>query len=175
MLFHNTGGRQLSRLEFRYDNAGRLIEEVQINNEDALPPDILASLNQAQLETVRALFGVGGAATRRAHRYDAQGRRAETRSRIGRIGGDNKTMAYNDHGDQILEISENHEQEYGIDDEGRLSDTPTKERVTRSEARFRYDYDAHHNWVTKTVESRGDIDQEFALCSVERRTITYLE
>jgi YD repeat-containing protein len=174
VLFHDTAGRELSRLEFRYDDAGRLIEEVQMNNEDALPPEILASLNEAQLETARALFGVGGAGFRRAHRYDAQGRRAETRSRFG-LGGDHKTRVYNDHGDQILEIFENNEQEYGIDDEGRRSDAPTNERVTRSEARFLYDYDTHHNWVTKTVESRGGIDQEFAVCSVERRTITYLE
>ena len=43
------------------------------------------------------------------------------------------------------------------------------------EQRFRYDYDARGNWVTKTVEGRGGADHDFTLSSVERRTIGYFE
>jgi hypothetical protein len=60
-------------------------------------------------------------------------------------------------------IEENFEQEsrdYNIDDEGRLSDSPTKESVSRSEARFHYEYDALSNWVNKAVESRPGADRD---------------
>jgi hypothetical protein len=172
--FHDRAGRLLSRVEFRYDQDGNLIEEAQMNLAERLPPEILASLNQAQLEAVRALLG-GGEPIRRIHRYDEQGRRAETRSRMGLLGEDKKTVAYNDHGDQIEEISEHHQREYGMDDEGQLSDAPTSESASRSEARFCYDYDTFGNWVMKTIESRGGTDQDFTVSSVERRTISYFE
>jgi len=94
---------------------------------------------------------------------------------MGPLGGDRKTMAYNDHGDQIEEVFEHDRREYGLDDEGRLSDAPTKESVSRSEARFRYDYDTHGNWVMRTIESRGGTDQDFTQSSVERRTVSYFE
>jgi hypothetical protein len=175
LLFYDGAGRLLSRVEFRYDRAGNLFEEAQTNAANTLPPAMLASLNNAQLETVHTLFGVAGEPRRRIHRYNEQGRRVETRARMEPLGGNSKTVAYNDHGDQIEEVFEHDEREYGIDDEGRLSDAPTKESVSRSEARFRYDYDAGGNWVMKTVESRGGTDQNFTLSSVERRTIGYFE
>ena len=56
-----------------------------------------------------------------------------------------------------------------------LADAPTRRSVSRSEARFRYGYDAHANWVMKTVESRGGTDQDLTLSSVERRRIGYFE
>jgi hypothetical protein len=120
VIFHDTAGRQVSRVEFRYDESGHMVQEAQTNADEALPPEMLASLNQAQLEAVRELFGAGGKPILRTHRYDGQGRRAETRSRIGPLGGDTKTVTYNDHGDQIQEIYEHESRDYGIDDEGRL-------------------------------------------------------
>ena len=175
LLFYDEAGRLLSRVEFRYDRDGNLVEEAQTNAAEIIPSELLTSLNQAQLETVRALFGVAGEPMRRMHRYNVQGCRAETRSRMGPLGGDRKTMAYNDHGDQIEEVFEHDRREYGLDDEGRLSDAPTKESVSRSEARFRYDYDTHGNWVMRTIESRGGTDQDFTQSSVERRTVSYFE
>lgn len=175
LLFYDGAGHLLSRVEFRYDRDGNLIEEAQTNVVEMLPPEMLTSLNQAQLETVRALLGAAGEPVRRMHRYNEQGRRTETLSRMGPLGGNSKTMAYNEHGDQIEEVFEHEERDYGIDDEGRLSDAPTRESASRSEARFRYDYDAHGNWVMKTVESRGGMDPDFTLSSVERRTLGYFE
>jgi hypothetical protein len=84
-------------------------------------------------------------------------------------------MAYNEHGDKIQELCEHEGRDYGIDDEGRLSDSPTRESVSRSEARFHYDYDSRGNWVSKRVESRGGTKNDFILSSVERRTVTYFE
>lgn len=175
LLFYDGTARLLSRVTFSYDGDGNLVEEAQTNVAETLPPEMLMSLNLAQVETVRVLFGGAGEPIRRTHRYDHQGRRVETRSRMDLLGEDRKTAAYNDYGDQVEEHSGHESREYGIDDEGRLSDAPTREHVSRSEARFRYDYDAHANWVMKTVESRGGTDQDFTLCSVERRTIAYFE
>jgi hypothetical protein len=80
-------------------------------------------------------------------------------------------MAYNEHGDQIGEISEEEQRDYSIDDQGRLSDSPTRESVRRSEARFLYDYDLRGNWIKRTVKARGGADQDFSLSSTEQRTL----
>ena len=86
-----------------------------------------------------------------------------------------KTVTYNDNGDPILEVSEHEERELAMDDDGRLADTPTRERAWRMEARFHYEYDAHGNWLLKTVESRPSEDRDFTPSSVERRSLTYFE
>jgi YD repeat-containing protein len=173
LLFRDLAGRELSRVEFRYDDAGQLMEEAQTRSEDVLPPEMLASLNPAQLQTLRGLFGAGGESIRRTHAYDEQGRRVETRSNIGTLGFDRKTVTYNKHGDPIVEVYEHEERDCAIDEEGRITGSPTRENVSRSEARFRYDYDSQGNWVSKTVEGRPGSEDEFFLSAVERRTITY--
>jgi YD repeat-containing protein len=197
LFFYDGAGRQLSRVEFRYDPDGNLVEEAQTIAAEMLPPEMLASMNPAQSETMRRLFGMAGEPMRTMHSLqqlraqrtrsarllgksfrscvaalrglcacNEQGRRIETRSRMGPLGGNVRTMAYKDHGDLIGETSERDERQCGIDDEGRLSDASTRESVSRSEARFRYDYDARRNWVMKTVEGTS---------SVERRAITYFD
>src|SRR5215469_10700354 len=45
LLFRDLAGRELGRVELRYDDAGRLIEEAQTRAEEVLPPEMLASLN----------------------------------------------------------------------------------------------------------------------------------
>ena len=67
---------------------------------------------------------------------------------------DRKTVTYNEHGDPAVELFEHEEREYSLDEEGRIADSPTRENVSRSEARFRYDYDPQGNWVSKAVEGR---------------------
>jgi hypothetical protein len=172
--FYDEAGRLLSRVEFKYDRDANLVEEAQTKSGEMFS-GTFAGMNEAQLETVRALLGAGGEPITRMHRYDELGRRVETRSRIDPLSEDKTTRAYNDHGDQIEEISEHNQRDYGIDDDGRLSDSPTSERLTRSEACFRYDYDAFGNWVTKTIESRAGMDKDFTVSSLERRTIGYFE
>jgi hypothetical protein len=87
-------------------------------------------------------------------------------SRALRLGG-------NDHGDQIEEVCELDQREYGIDDQGQLSTSPTRESVSRSEARFQYDYDARGNWILKRVEARSGTGQDFSLSTLEERVLTY--
>jgi YD repeat-containing protein len=174
LLFSDRGGRTLSRVEFVYDEMGRLVEEAQTMVTEALPPEVVAGLSSAQLEALRALFGAGTA--RRVHGYDAQGHRIETHtSMFGALGGDSKTMTYNDHGDQIEEIWKHEQRDYNIDDEGRLSDSPSRERVSRTEARFHYNYDARGNWIKKVVEARAGTDVEFSVSSIEDRILVYYD
>jgi YD repeat-containing protein len=133
-------------------------------------------MNPAQLEAIHTLLGAGGEPARRRHHYDGRGHRIETSSSVfGPLGRDRKTMAYNDHGDLIRELSEDERHEYDIDDEGRLSEKPDTESTSRSEVRFHYDYDGRGNWIMKRVESRATSDQEFAVSSVERRTLVYYD
>ncbi|HEV2691063.1 MAG TPA: hypothetical protein VGV35_21050 [Bryobacteraceae bacterium] len=173
ILFQDIAGRMLSRVEFVYDEAGRLIEEAQTRAEEALPAELLAQMKPEQLGAVRALFGVGKP-TRRLHRYDLQGRRCETRSQLPPLGSDRKTTIYNNHGDPIEEHSESESREYSIDDDGRLSDRPIQETASSSEARFEYDYDAHGNWVKKMVKGAAT-GQDFTIASIEERTLTYYD
>jgi hypothetical protein len=119
-----------------------------------------------------ALFGAGPA--RRLHRYDARGHRIETHTwMFGGLGRDSRTMTYNDHGDQIEEISEHEQRDFNIDDQVGLSDSPAREKVSRSEARFHDDYDARGNWIKKAIEARGGTDGEFFVSSIEHRTLAY--
>jgi len=171
--FRDLAGQELSRVELRYDDAGRLVEEAQTNSQEVLPPEMLADLNTAQLEIVRRFFGAGTESIRRIHAYDEHGRRVETRTKIGPLDCDRKTVSFNEHGDPLVEVDEHEERDHGIDDEGRISDGRDPQNVSRSEARFRYDYDGHGNWVSKTVECRSGSEDEFSLSSEERRTITY--
>ena len=174
LLFHDKDGRTLSRVEFVYDDTGNLVEEAQTMAADVLPAEMLAALTSGELETMRALLGAGAA--RRQHCYDARGLRIETHTRMfGALGRDSKRMTYNHQGDQIEEMSEYEQRDFSIDDRGRLSSDPTKESVSRSEARFRYDYDVRGNWIKKAVEARSGADAEFSLSSVEQRTIDYYD
>ncbi len=175
LILYNGAGNPLSRVEFRYDHNGNLVEEAQTNAEAMLPPGVPTSMNPARLETVRRLLGVGGEPIRRTHRYNDEGRRIATRQRIVPFGEDRKTMAYNDRGDRAEEVSEHEQREFTLDEEGRLTAIPSKASVSRSEARFRYEYDAHGNWVMKTVGCRYGADQDYTVTSVERRTLDYFE
>jgi hypothetical protein len=170
LLFEDGSGNLLNRVHFLYDNDGHLVEEAQTNMAETLPPEMVAAMSEVQLAAARILLGSAGEPTRRTHSYDAKGRRAGTRLRIGLLSDESTTRTFNDHGDQVEEVNETVAREYKLDDEGRLSDTPVKERVSRSETRMRYDYDTHGNWVMKAVES-----QTGQVWSVEHRTISYFE
>jgi hypothetical protein len=82
-------------------------------------------------------------------------------------------MTYNSHGDLLEELSACEQSNWSIDEHGQLLDSANKTSVSRSEARFQYDYDARGNWVKKVVESRGGTDLEFRVSTVEERTLTY--
>jgi len=172
MAFQDAAGRLLSRVEFAYDEAGCLVMEAQTRMADSLPTEMTANLNEAVADAVRALIAAG---TVQRHVYDARGRRIETQSSTaGSLARDRKTTTYNDRNDPIAEVSEHEDREYSIDDEGRIAENPeSRQRVSRSEARINYAYDAFGNWIEKIVEGRAGADQDFAVSAIERRSLTY--
>ncbi len=163
-LFQDQSGRLLSRVDFRYDNDGNLIEETQTHIAAAMPSGLTQEATAVHLEAVRALIGP----IHQLHTYDQQGYRVQTRMRIGQLNDETITRAYNDHGDEIEVISESVSRGYNLDGEGRISEVPSEGRATHSQTMFRYDYDARANWTVKAVESpTGE------LSVIERRAITY--
>jgi YD repeat-containing protein len=170
LVLRNSAGRVLSRVEFAYDAAGHLISEEQTNLADLLPAEKLTEMTPAKAAAVHDLLSAG---TTRQHRYDDRGRRIETHSPMGELGWSRYTMAYNERGDKIEQVSEDDSRAGDIDDEGRFIENRAEARMHRSEARFRYEYDSHGNWLTKVVEGRSGGDGEFEVSSRERRGLTY--
>jgi YD repeat-containing protein len=168
-VLQDSNGRLLCRVEFTYDDAGRLVSEQLTSLADMPPAEHLAKMTPAAAAAARVL-----ASTTRHHRYDDRGRRIETRtSMFGPLGLSWQTMAYNEHDDKIEEISEDDHRAGSIDDEGGFIESPAERSVHRSEARFRYEYDSHGNWIAKVVEGRNDADKEFTVSTRERRTLVY--
>jgi YD repeat-containing protein len=174
LLFHDKDARRLSHVDFDYDEAGNLIEEAQFRDGDMLPAELLAGLNPAQLETGRALFGGAGEPfTRLRHHYDEHGRRIESTNQFTAMNVDRRLLTYNEHGDPSQEVFEQEHADFQVDDAGRIPDTTSNQRASRSEARFRYQYDDGGNWMEKIVDARSRADQDFLVSSTERRIITY--
>lgn len=144
MLFHDAAGLPLSRVEFRHDDIGNLIEEEQIREGLEPFPEMLTHLNPAQPRC-------GPRAVRKSEA-------APSLRRTRRPGG---------------RVSESEHQEYGIGDNGELSAKPDSKKTSRSEYRFRYEYDARGNWIVKTGESCFGEEREFRMFSVERCVLTY--
>lgn len=174
LLFHDASERLLSRVAFTYDADGNLIEELQTRPWEGLG-DVLNEVPRDQLEAVQAMLTSIGQPIRVTHRYDSVGHRVETHMQFGLLSDETKRMSYNENGDEITQVSETHSRGCGPDEQGKLAPVPDTERVSGSEARFLYEYDAYGNWTMKTVEGRGGIDSEFSVSSIERRTIQYFE
>lgn len=175
-VFRDSEHRPIIRVTLRYDNGGRLVEESQTTmKEQILPPEMMAQLNPGQLQTVKAIFGVGSVGRKNVHRYDSQGRRVETITSMGPSGFERKTMDYNDEGDLTEQILFRTFKTRHIDDQGRIVDSGESsiDEMPSSEARFSYQYDEHGNWIERIVSNRSQPDKPFAVCSVERRSLTY--
>jgi YD repeat-containing protein len=162
-LFHDSGGELITRIDFRRDERGNLVEEVF--SRQKLPPEMIVGMGPEQLEAVRMLFNV-----RRNHRYDEQGRRIETSLNSAPNDSDIQTLAYNDHGDVITAGFESTHGDYDLQGDGTLTPKPDSTRSHRSETQFRYQYDPYGNWIEKIIET-----PDGRVWSLERRTITYFE
>ena len=162
-LFHDSNEELVSRIDFRYDDRGNLLEEVC--SWQKLPPEMIADISPEQMEAMRMLFTFS-----RKHRYDEQGRKIETLSNMAAKDFDLETFAYNEHGDVISQISESSHSEYDFGEGGGLTPKPDSTRSNRSEAQFRYQYDSPGNWIEKIVENPGG-----PIWSIESRTISYFD
>lgn len=171
MLFQDSGGALVSRVDFQYDDAGNLIEEAQSHMVSPFASHLheLKPEHRAALESVLA-----GPMQRSQHRYDEQGRRIETlRSLFGSLGNERITMEYNQHGDLVAQTSREESREYGFDDQDQPVDRPGPH--TYSETRFVYEYDSHGNWTSKIAQGRADDHSEFSSSISECRTIVYYD
>jgi hypothetical protein len=169
LTFYGADQTLLRRVVFVYDSRGRLVEEAQEEVASPFPPEVLEQGTAAQVAAILALFS----GIRVFHRYDDLGCRVETRSEMGRLGEDRKTTAYNEHGDPEIEQHFHASRDFGMDDEGRLSDQPTRESSNSSESRLNYVYDEAGNWVECTILGRSGPDQPFQAFSIETRELTY--
>ena len=169
LAFYGDDQKLLRRVVFLYDSAGRLLEEAQEEVASPFPPEVLEQGTAAQVAPFRTLFG----SIKIFHRYDDAGRRVETRSEIGRLGEDRKVTIYNEHGDPQSEQHFHASRDFEMGDEGRLSDRPTRENISRSEARFTYVYDEAENWVQLTIAGRTGSTEPFQTSSIETRVLTY--
>lgn len=175
-VFHDSQNRVLSRFTLRYDEAGRLVEEAQISViEEALPSEMLAMLNTAQTERVKASFGFGESRQRwrRLHRYDDEGHRIETVSRMGIFDNELKKMAYNQYGDVSETQSTRDSTEISIDDEGHVVDPDERRGTHNSEARYSYRYDDYGNWIERVISIGREPNRPLTVSTVDRRTLTY--
>ena len=171
--FHDAAGNLLSRIELTYDQNGKLIKEAQVRAEPVFPPEILESLSEEECAVFSGFLGESGKFTTRVHRYDENGHRVESSLKMGPLGGDRISMTYNEYGDIVEQVTENESREYSLGAE-ESAVQPEKRSVSRSEARFHYEYDAQGNWTVKTVKNRAE-DLDFTVCSVDRRSIDYFE
>jgi YD repeat-containing protein len=173
-LLKDQSGALLGRIDYSYDESGNLTEEVHTRTHGfPLPANALEKLNPAQREAIRDLLN--GPAMRLLHRYDALGRKIETRSSVfGSLSNDRIVMAYSEYGDIVSEITDSESRDYGFNsEEGPLEAGPVKQN--RSENRFRYEYDARGNWISKVIESGAGDNPEFAVTHTEHRTLTYFD
>jgi YD repeat-containing protein len=159
-LFHDSGGELITRIDFRHDELGNLVEEVC--SPQRLPHGMLGQTSPELVEAARMLFTL-----QRHHRYDAQARRVET-SLTAAAGGDSETFTYNDHGDVMTTISESSQTDLAVGEEGAVTPQPDTTRSHRSETQFRYQYDSQGNWIEKITETPGG-----PIWSLERRTLSY--
>jgi YD repeat-containing protein len=174
LRFYDAADKVLNRIAFTYDGDGNLIEELQTSASDTFE-NLFSEAPPDQVDALRVMYQSATEPMRVTHRYDHQGRRVETRRRLGLIGHQIRIRAYNEHGDEVAENDEGQFRTYGLDEEGQILPVPGSEGTSRSEARFHYEYDAHGNWITKRVESRSSAEQDFSLSAVEKRTIEYFE
>lgn len=170
--FYDGSGQLLSTVVFTYDADGHLIKESQTRSNGAFE-SLLLEVPEDQREAAGAMIQSITTPIEVEHQYDLDGHRVESRKRLGLLGDERTTRSFNEHGDEAEQVSEEHSREYQPDEDGEAASVVGSERASRSETRFRYQYDERGNWVSKSVEGRSGAEDVFAVSSVETRRIEY--
>lgn len=172
MLFHDSSGALVSRVDFQYDDAGNVIEETQSHTVSPFA-GAFSKLTPEHRESLQT--ALAGPMSRSRHRYNPLGQRIETqRSLFGLLSSELITMEYNQHGDLIAQTSRDESREFGLDEQGQFVERPGLR--TYSETRFVYEYDSRGNWTSKITQGRSDDHSDFSPPhQSERRTIAYFE
>lgn len=177
-LLHDGHHTLLRRTTFTRDAERRVLHEELELCQDIPFPELRQALERAsaQERAQVALLLEHSLGPRRtfystSYAYDAHGRMAERRSRIGALSEDRTTFSYDRHGNVVAEISESRSRGMNVDEAGRAQ--PTDETARVHHVRYDYEYDARDNWTARVVSSRTNEAGEYVPSNIERRRIEY--
>jgi YD repeat-containing protein len=168
VLFHDEGRRLLRRVVYTRDDAGRLMKEEMLAGEQSPFADIE---DEAAREALAKLFGPEHVISSTTYTYDAKGRTRERRTRMGEVGEHRTIFRYDDRGNPAEETHEEASREMDLNDDGNLQ--VTKERSSKQNVRFEYQYDAQGNWLEQVVWGRMEPNPNFERSNITRREIAY--
>jgi YD repeat-containing protein len=174
---YTSGGERMSRLTRAYDAKGRVTElSYVIENPGLLlspeTRELIAAEPGAAEELSRPIVMI-----RISYTYDDQGRVAEKHEHNGYARETVTKIAYNDHGDEIEELSTatGHlnppEREAG--GAGAASSDAQPLPDEHAEVHFDYQYDSFGNWTEKIVSWPAEANRPATTWSITHRTITY--
>jgi len=177
---YTSNGELMSRLNSAYDAKGRVTELSYVieNVGLMLSPETrerAAAEPGAAEELARPMVMV-----RISYGYDDQNRVAEKHDHTGFARETVTKITYNDHGDEMEEIStatghlnppENEEGGGGSASSDAQRPRPLPDE--HNELHFDYQYDSFGNWTEKIVSSPADGDKPATTWSITHRTITY--
>lgn len=171
--FHDASQRAISSVVMVRDGAGRLLYEEMRPGEVSPFQNLLDKAPPEQREQMAAAFktAFSSGISNTTYLYDADGRLLKRETRMGGLGSNSTTFAYNEHGDPVEETTEDRNREGRIDETGAMS--YSEDKVTVHHNRFEYRYDANGNWTEKIVLYRLETGESFERSNVERRVITY--
>jgi hypothetical protein len=162
LVFYDINDSQLSKVNIVYDDAGLVVEESQL----ILPGTSPANVKPLEPLKAPALATSNAKLLERSHRYDARGRRVESKSFMFGQLFERKLVAYNEYDDPIEEVTWLSNDAHAFARDGHDANHGTQWAL-----RFNYDYDMHANWVARTVET-GELGMKGAAI-VERRVVRY--
>ena len=181
---YEANGRLTSRLVRRYDAKGRVAESKYVieNFELSLPAEareqLMAELGASE-ELKRQLIQLLGPQrelSRNSYIYDAKGRVAEKRLRVGPSREMITTITYNEHGEKIEErtttFGELNPANSAADSEN-VSTSTSDPLSQESAVSYDYQYDSFGNWTEQTMSSKSGTDGPVTGSFVRRRAITY--
>ncbi len=178
--FTDAHQQPVSRVVLLRDDAGRLVSEEMYMDERPPVPDLRERLQgappeaHAQISALLAqLLGPDQAFSRTAYEYGPDGRLLVRSRSMAAIMEERTTFRYDDHGNEIEEITERKSRSVGIDAQSELRTTSEDSR--KDQIRFDYKYDARGNWVERVVWGMHEPNADFQRSDVERREISYYE
>jgi hypothetical protein len=177
-LRHNENQELIGRVSYAYDEGGRLAEKrEEIGQEfsfgSALENAAIDPLEREAIEkALEQILPPGTSMFRTTYSYDDQNRKSEEITHQGPFGFSKQTFEYDEYGNVTAThyLSENSELQATPD--GQLSNAIPPRRHSYAH-RYGYTYDAHGNWIQKTLTSVDDANNQPHYADVERRIITY--
>jgi YD repeat-containing protein len=173
---YTASGELAARMTRAYDSHGHVRDESYVieNIMSVLPPETQRQVSADRLASAALLTRLE--VMQRSYAYDGEGRVVEKRERTGFARDEMIKITYNDHGDEIEEISTPSGDPNSPESEDRSKNSSPPPRPPpdeQSDVRFSYHYDSFGNWIEKITSVRSDENEPFRISSTERRTITY--